>query len=63
MVVQIDVADVSGDVVGIQNLPGEGDVGAVPAGHLKVVNALLGSCTWHRVSLYIIYKSSVNYYD
>ena len=37
--------DVAGGVVAIHDVPGEGDVGAVPTGHLEVANVLvLGIC-------------------
>ena len=43
--------DVAGGVVAIHNVPGEGDVDAVPTGHLEVADMIvLGSCiaTWSK---------------
>ena len=36
------IADVGGSVVAIHNVPGEGDVGAVPVGYLEVSDSILG---------------------
>ena len=45
LVIQIEVSDVAGGVVAIHNVPGEGDVSAISAGHLEVADILvLGSC-------------------
>ena len=46
LVIQTEVINVAGAVVAIHNIPGEGDVGAVPTGHSEVANmTVLGSCT------------------
>ena len=47
LVIQIEF-NVAGAVVAIynSNVPGEGDVGAVPTGHVEVADMIvLGSCT------------------
>ena len=36
------IADVAGAVVAIHNVPGVGDVGAVPVGYLEVADSILG---------------------
>ena len=38
----LEVADVGGGVIAIHNVPGEGDVGAVPVGYLEVADSILG---------------------
>ena len=41
----MEVSDVAGGVVAIHNVPGEGDVGAVSTGNLKVADIIvLSSC-------------------
>ena len=41
----MEVSDVAGGVVAIHNVPREGDVGAIPTGHLEVADIIvLGSC-------------------
>ena len=46
LVIQMEVTDVAGVVVAIYNVPGEGDVGAGPTGHLEVADMIvLGSCS------------------
>ena len=46
LVIQMEVIDVAGVVVAIYNVPGEGDVGAGPTGHLEVADMIvLGSCS------------------
>ena len=44
LVIQTKGTDVAGGVVAIHDVPGEGDVCAVPTGHLEVVMIVLGSC-------------------
>ena len=45
LVIQTKGTDVAGGVVAIHNVPGEGDVGAISVGHLKVADIIvLGSC-------------------
>ena len=41
-VVDVEVSDVGRAVVAIHNVPGEGDMGAVPTGHLEVAKNFLG---------------------
>ena len=43
-VVDAEVIDVARGVVAIHNVPGEGDVGAVPVGYLEVSKNFLGTC-------------------
>ena len=43
-VVDAEVIDVSGGVVAIHNIPGEGDVGAVLVSHLEIANNIPGIC-------------------
>ena len=46
LVIQTKGTDVAGVVVAIHNVPGEGDVGAGPTGHLEVADMIvLGSCS------------------
>ena len=46
LVKHVKPCDVTG--VAIHNVPGEGDVGAVPTGQLEVADNFLGSCTTRR---------------
>ena len=43
-IVNVEVVNVGGGVIAIHNVPGEGDVGAVPVGYLEVSNSILGIC-------------------
>ena len=50
LVIQIESVDGTGAVVAVHNIPGEGDVGAVPTGHLEVADMMiLGSCTGTKI--------------
>ena len=45
LIIQTKGTDVAGGVVAIHDVPGEGDVGAISAGHLEVADILvLGNC-------------------
>ena len=61
-VVDAEVTDVAGAVVAVHNVPGEGDVGAVPTGHLEVADMIvLGSCiaTWSKeIRAWIVYNDN-----